>query len=178
MPAKPLWLIRLPTIRHEIASLPAPVFDRALVERVFQVGRRRAIQLLDHFGGYQAGRTFLIPKAQLLTAVDGILNGGDYRCEKRRRERLSAGLEELRRRHAAAGVRLPVAPDVWGRDVAGLGPGVHLEPGRLVVEFTTAYELLARLFELAQAVSNDYERFRDRVETKKDTGSYRDTVTV
>lgn len=178
MPAKPLWLARLPDIRHEIASLPEPVFDRALVERVFRVGRRRAIQILHHFGGYQAGRTFLVPKERLLVAVDAILNGDDYRQEKRRRERLGAGLEEIRRRHTAARVRLPVASDVWGRDVAGLGPGVRLEPGRLVVEFTTAHELLARLFELAQAVSNDYEGFRERVEAEKDTGSYRDTITV
>lgn len=177
MPAKPLWLARLPDIRQEIASLPAPVFDRAFVERVFRVGRRRAIQILHHFGGYLAGRTFLVPKEQLLVAIDAILNGEDYRQEKRRRERLGAGLEEIRR-HTAARVRLPVASDVWGRDVAGLGPGVRLEPGRLVVEFTTAHDLLAKLFELAQAVSNDYEGFRERVESDKDTGPYGGTIAV
>ncbi len=37
-----------------------PVVDRATCERLFQVRRRRAIYLLQGFGGYVAGNTVLI----------------------------------------------------------------------------------------------------------------------
>jgi hypothetical protein len=60
MPIKKTWLLRLPEIRAELTAIEVPVVDRAVFERVFGVRRRRAIQLLHHFGGFQAGRTFLV----------------------------------------------------------------------------------------------------------------------
>jgi hypothetical protein len=62
MPIKKTWLLRLPEIRAELTAMEVPVVDRAVFERVFGVRRRRAIQLLHHFGGFQAGRTFLVDR--------------------------------------------------------------------------------------------------------------------
>ena len=39
--------------------------------------------------------------------------------------------------------------------------GVDLRPGELRIEFNGAEELLQRLFELSQAIANDYERLRE-----------------
>ena len=63
MPAKPEWLLRLPEIRAELEHLEVSVVDRAMIERIFGLKRRRAIELLHQFGGYQAGRTFLVPES-------------------------------------------------------------------------------------------------------------------
>jgi allophanate hydrolase subunit 1 len=43
-----------------------PVLDRASFEQEFGLRRRRAIELMHGFGGYQAGRTFLGSLQELL----------------------------------------------------------------------------------------------------------------
>ena len=57
MPAKPVWLLRIPEIVQALQALPVPVVDRFMVERLFGVRRRRAITLMQEFGAYQSGRT-------------------------------------------------------------------------------------------------------------------------
>ena len=66
MPAKPAWLLHIPEIVTMLESFEVPVVDRASIERLFGLRRRRAIELLHHFGGYQAGRTFLIDRRSLI----------------------------------------------------------------------------------------------------------------
>jgi hypothetical protein len=61
-------------------------------------------------------------------------------------------------------IRIAVTPESLSRTMRRLPEGVHLEPGCLQVNFAGAEELLARLFDLAQAVSNDFEAFRAHVE--------------
>ena len=43
--------------------------------------------------------------------------------------------------------------------LAGLPEGVSVEPGRIEVRFADAQEAVVKLFALAQALTNDYERF-------------------
>jgi hypothetical protein len=54
-------------------------------------------------------------------------------------------------------VRIPVPPDLL---LSSLSPGVALEAGHLHIAFTGTEDLLGKLFELAQAASNDFDRFR------------------
>ena len=56
MPAKAPWLLLIPAIIEQLETYDVPVVDRAVIERVFGLRRRRAIELLHRFGGYQAGR--------------------------------------------------------------------------------------------------------------------------
>ena len=58
MPAKALWLLHIPDIIAMLESFDVPVVDRAVIEHLFGLRRRRAIQLPHRFGGYQAGRTY------------------------------------------------------------------------------------------------------------------------
>ncbi|MBL8216784.1 MAG: hypothetical protein JNK87_39055 [Bryobacterales bacterium] len=44
-------------MRKVLEELDLPVIDRAGIEQIFGVRRRRAIQLMHKFGGYQAART-------------------------------------------------------------------------------------------------------------------------
>jgi hypothetical protein len=48
-------------------------------------------------------------------------------------------------------------------DLAGLPAGVTIAPGRIEVHFAGARQAVARLFALAQALTNDYDRFEDLV---------------
>ena len=165
MPAKPAWLLKIPEIVTMLEAFDVPVVDRAIIERLFGLRRRQAIELLHRFGGYQAGRTFLVDRHVLIAKLRGLAEGEDFEREIRRKERLGGVIDQLRRYQAAARVSIPVPPDVFNRKLKDLSAGVALEPGHLHVEFSDAEELLGKLFELAQVASNDFDRFRAAAET-------------
>jgi hypothetical protein len=129
MPAKTLWLLQIPEILALLETFDVPVVDRAIIERLFGVRRRQAIELLHRFGGYQTGRTFLIDRRLLIEHLRRLADGEELQRESRRRERLGQTLDHLRRQQTAAHVKIPVPPDVLSRKVAGLSPGVALEAG-------------------------------------------------
>jgi hypothetical protein len=66
-------------------------------------------------------------------------------------------LELQRARLEAVHVAVPAA--VLQTQVDGLPTGVSLGPGRIEVRFSSVPEALQQLFALAQAITNDYDRF-------------------
>jgi hypothetical protein len=162
MPAKPQWLLRVPEILEELRALDVPVVDRAVCESLFRLRRRRAIDLLRCFGGYQSGRTFLIDRPKLVAQLEQIRDSSDFKMEWRRKERLAERLEAMRRLQAGARVAIPVEPDVMSQRWPDLPVGVGLSPGALHIQFQSSEELLSKLFALAQAIANDYEGFEKR----------------
>ena len=161
MPAKPEWLLRLPKIRAELEHLCVPVVDRAGIERIFGLKRRRAIELMHEFGGYQAGRTFLLDRARLLEALQSLEAREEYSVEKRRRERLRDVVEASREHLILTRVQIPVHAAAVRPSLDRLAPGVLLMPGMLSIEFRHPIELLEKLYSLAQAISHDFERFEE-----------------
>jgi hypothetical protein len=161
MPAKPEWLLRLPEIRAVLEHLDVPIVDRASIERIFGLKRRRAIELMHQFGGYQAGRTFLMDRVRLLEAVQSLESGEDYTAEKRRRERLGDVVEASREHLISTRVRIPVRAAAARASLDRLAPGVLLLPGMLSIEFRHPIELLGKLYGLAQAISHDFEKFEE-----------------
>jgi hypothetical protein len=160
MPAKALWLLHIPEIVSQLETFDVSVVDRSIIERLFGLRRRQAIELLHRFGGYQAGRTFLVDRRLLIEHLRRLADGEEFQRETRRQERLDQAVDQLRRQQTAARVRIPVSPDVFGRKLADLPPGVALEAGHLHIAFSGTEDLLSKLFELSQAASNDFDRFR------------------
>lgn len=160
MPMKTTWLVRLPEIREELAAVEAPVLDRASIERIFRVRRRRALQLMQFFGGWQAGQACLVDRLALLRQLAPLQASMEFALEKHRRQRLVAELEKIRRQRAALRVILPLAIDEHLCTMLQLPPGVRLLPGCLQVEFGQPEELLARLYQLAQVAAQDFDGFR------------------
>ncbi len=101
-------MLHLPRIIEELRRLPVPGLDRAVIEKLFGLKRRQAIQLLHRFGGYQAGRTFLLDRQELLDQLEAIRDGETFRYEQRRRRRLVAELESVRKYLQAAAVKIPL----------------------------------------------------------------------
>jgi hypothetical protein len=157
-------LLHIPDIVAQLEAFDVPVVDRSIVERTFRLRRRRAIELMHRFGGYQAGRTFLIERRVLIDHLRRLADGDEFQAERQRKERLDRTLGELRQHHAARSVNIPVQPDVWGRKLADLPAAVELKPGHLHIEFSGSEDLLTKLFELAATASNDFERFQAAVE--------------
>src|SRR5512146_3122151 len=106
MPAKPRWLLRVPEMIATLSALPTPWVDRAVIERVFGLRRRRAIQLLHAFEGFQVGRTFLADRQAVLAWLRAVQSGDDYHWERRRRSRLGEHLTAARRQATAARVSI------------------------------------------------------------------------
>jgi hypothetical protein len=160
MPAKAQWLLQIPEIVSLLETFDVPVVDRAIIERLFGLRRRRAIDLLHRFGGFQAGRTCRL----LIEHLRRLAEGEVFQRERRRKERLDATVDQLRRQQTATRVKIPVRPDGLSRNLADLLPGVALEAGHLHIAFSGTEDLLSKLFELSQAANNDFDRFRAAAE--------------
>ena len=132
MPAKAQWLLRVPEILAELAALDVPVVDRAVCERLFRLRRRRAIDLIRCFGGYQAGRTFLIDRPKLVAQLEQIRDSPDFKMEWRRKERLAERLDAIRRLQTGARVAIAVEPEALRQRLPDLPPGVGLSPARCI----------------------------------------------
>lgn len=140
--------------------MESPVIDRACVEALFGVRRRRAIELMHRFGGYQAGKTFFLDRTSLLRQLEAIGAGAPFRQERTRRRRLAEELERARRALPGKAVRIAAPAEVFDRHLEDL-PGVRLGRGELRIEHAGAEDLLRRLLELAMAIQNDFERFEE-----------------
>jgi len=161
MPAKALWLLQIPEIVSQLETFDVPVVDRSIIEHLFGLRRRRAIELLHRFGGYQAGRTFLIDRRLLIGHLRRLAEGEEFQAESRRKERLGDAVGQLRRYRIASRVKIPVQADMLGQGVTGLSDGVVLEPGHLHISFRgTEEDLLSKLYALSQAAAKDFDRFR------------------
>jgi hypothetical protein len=152
-----------------LADIQIPVIDRAAIERLFGLRRRQAIDLMNRLGGYQAGRTFLIGREQLLCRLDSITAGDEYRWEVARRERLASSIDGIQRTRQNEAVRIPVSPEVFASRLHSLEPDVRLRPGRLVIDFSGPEDILRKLFGLAQALANDYASFEAAVSSGKES---------
>ncbi len=169
MAAFPAWLHALPQIRETVAAMTTPVVDRACFEKLFGVRRRRAIQLMHRFGGYQAGRTFLVDREELLVALKNFDQTETDR-EVSRRTKVVAELERARALFPSRKVQIIVPPAVMDNRMADLPPTVRLRPGELRIEFFGTEDLLRQLVELSQSIVNDFGRFQDVCESRRSSG--------
>ena len=171
MPAKTQWLSRLPEILKTLASLPCPVLDRSCIEQLFGVGRRRAILLLHSWGGFESGNALFIDRLELIRQLEQIRDGAAFEEERVRRNRLA---QDLTLSHTLAPGRKIVisgAEEIRDLRLAGLSPAIHLRPGRLKIEFAGTEELLLHLYELSQAILNDYARFEELIRPSESTNA-------
>jgi hypothetical protein len=156
MPARAEWLLNIPKILEELAVLDVPMVDRTTCEKLFGLRPRRAIDLIRHFGGYQADRTFLVNRLALIARLEEISHGTNCKIERQRNERSADHLDKMRRLQAA--VRMAIPAEVCH---PGLPDGVRLGAG-LEFQFQSTEELLSKLFAWTRAIASDYEAFEKR----------------
>jgi hypothetical protein len=166
MPAQPSWYTRIPEILGQLDAEGLPPFlDRPAIERLFRVGRRQAIRLMGVLNGYQVGKTFLVDGQSLKRFLAEIERTGAGAQARARKERVLSALNEVANRAAAQRVRIPAAPTALERRVSDLPAALELiEPGRLLIHYRGAEDLLSRIVELAASATNDFPAFRKRYE--------------
>ena len=156
MPAQPKWFHRLDSILSELRALQTDYLDRQAVERTFGVGERRARQLMAGLPCLQVGNAVAVNRAALIERLETTSAGDRFQWELGRRARVAASIDSLRKDAAARKVRLPAPPDVQDRLFSSLPAGIDLRPGELRVRFAGAEDLAAKLFQLSQAMANDW----------------------
>ena len=134
MPSPPQWFQHVDSALEALRAFPGPLVDRAGLEKLLRVSRRTAIRLMNHFGGYQAGKTFLIDRQDLIAALERVQTGESFPTRSGGAIRLADDLERTRRGLArppsqAAGCRRTTpcrfpARRPSGRSTWGVGGGV------------------------------------------------------
>ena len=166
MPSQPTWFHRLPQILDELRAFEGAYLDRLAVEKLFGVAERRARQLTAGLAGIQIGNAFAVERPALIARLEQIAAGDAWRHEVSRRTRLTERLGDIRQQAAARLVRIPAAVDVRDRRLGDLPADISLRPGQLRIEFSGAEDLAAKLFELSQAMANNWADFSRAVEDR------------
>ena len=161
MPAKPTWYRNLAYILGELRNHPLPYVDRATLEFLLRVSRRRAQQIMAPCVVDRVGSNGLADRDALIARLERIAAGDDVFHEIQRRRRVAEAISKPQLL-----VEAPTA--VVNQEFAGLPSGVRLQAGRITVEFRHPQEGLEKLLALAMAISNDFDRFERMVGTDED----------
>lgn len=172
MPDKPTWCGHLYEIERRLLALPDPWVDRAMIEELLGIGRRRAQQILAPCVSRQIGANGLADRSVLLDHLRRLaaLTGHDATAhyERQRRRRLAGHLDEWRRAWLEQPLVLVEAPlSIMNSSLDGLPAGVSVNRGQIGVQFETAAEALEKLLALAMAIGNDRDRF-ERIATGRE----------
>ena len=154
------WIQHLDRALEELKALTASTVDRAAIEKLFHVSSRQALRILDRFPAYAVGTSLLIDRTDLVRKLEALRENPVVQFERQRKERVEAELARARRKLLARRIEIPTNPDVWQREFVDLPPSVRIEQGRLEITFEDTRDLLRQLFELSQAVANDYASFQ------------------
>ena len=165
MPDKPSWYGRLEGAIKQIEALPYPWVDRASIEFVLGVRRRRAQQILQPVLSRQVGRNGLAPRETVIKHLRHLAAGESAFFEKQRQRRFSTALSQLREEAQRQPRVLVEAPTtIVKQEFEDLPAGVHLNPGRIVIDgFKTPEDAQRKLLALVMAMGNDPLGFEFRI---------------
>lgn len=164
MPAKPSWYSKLAEVIRELERMPRPFVDRATVEFLLGVGRRRAQQILAPCITDRVGTNGLADRVALIAHLRRIAEGDDSHYERQRRRNVAGILTQLQKERLERPRLLVEAPvRILNQEFVNLPVGIDLEPGRISVTFDQPQQALEKLLALAMAISNDFECFERQV---------------
>jgi hypothetical protein len=160
VPAKPVWYSKINDVVRELQSLPRPFVDRAAVEFLLGVGRRRAQQIMAPCITDRVGANGLADRDAFIAHLRRLADGQDGYYERQRRCKVAAILSQLQRDRLERPQLLVEAPaQILTQEFENLPAGVRLDPGRITVTFDQPQQALEKLLALAMAISNDFDRF-------------------
>jgi hypothetical protein len=165
VPARPIWYTRIDDAIEQLEQLPSPWVDRAALEWILGVGRRRAQQILEPLVRRMIGRNGLADREEVIRHLRRLAAGESVLFEKQRRERVHRILDQLHRETREQPRVLVEAPAaVVNQELDQLPSGVHLSPGRIVIEsFSTPEEARQKMLALIMAMANDPDGFDARI---------------
>ena len=160
MPAKPAWYSKLDSIVEDLRASPRPYVDRATVEFLLGVGRRRAQQILAPCVAGHVGSNGLADRDSFIARLRELAGSTQGYYEMRRRRKVASILSQLRKDRVERPQLLVEAPvRIVNQEFDDLPPGIRIEPGRITLTFDHPRQALEKLLALAMAITNDFDRF-------------------
>ena len=170
MPAKPAWFSKIDHVIAQLQALPRPFVDRATVEFLLGVGRRRAQQIMAPCITDRVGANGLADARLLIERLRRLAAGDDGYYELRRRQKLASVLAQLHEQTLREPRLLVEAPvEVVSQEFENMPAGVRLAPGQITIAFDEPREALEKLLALAMAISNDFLGFERQVRPPEPT---------
>ena len=164
MPDKPFWYHRLDEVIRQLEHLPDTFIDRATLEFMLGIGRRRAQQILQPLVRRTLGKNGLAAKEDVIAHLRHLAAGEAAFFENKRRQRLGDILAQLHAEARRPRVLVEAPTAIVNQELDSLPPGVHLAPGRILIEeFRTPEEAHQKLLALAMAMANDPLGFAARI---------------
>jgi hypothetical protein len=150
VPAKSSWCSKINDIANQLAALPRPFVDRATVEFLLGVGRRRAQQIMAPCITDRVGASGLAGRDALVVHLRRLAEGEEVYYERQRRRKVAGIVAQLQRERRERPRLLVEAPlRMVSQGLADLPEGVRLEPGRITVTFDEPRQALEKLLALA-----------------------------
>jgi hypothetical protein len=149
--------------------------DRQTVERLFDLRKTAAFQLLRRMGAEPVGHSLAISRTLLIARLREAQEHPHWRWEGERRIRIRERIDQLRPTHRKSIV--PVTRDLQERMVAvavgGLPESIRFDPGRLTITCRDLEHLVEQLVLVARSLDTDYETLKQRIEqpVRKQPGS-------
>jgi hypothetical protein len=160
VPAKPVWYSKIDQVIAALEAHSRPFVDRATIEFLLGVGRRRAQQIMAPCITERVGSNGLADRDRLISRLRSLAEGDDRYYEMERRRKVAGVLNEMRRARIEQPQVLIEAPfSVVNQEFETLPPGIQLQPGKITVHFEHPREALEKLLALAMAVGNDFALF-------------------
>lgn len=159
MPAVKSWFPRIPLILQHLESSAQPVYTRAELQTLFQIGRSQAAALMQIAGGEVHGMEATVSRDNLRYYVTRCPEADAYLKETARQEALAKQLlqtsEEKRQRAATISATKP--KDEWTRwrDIAN----VSFEAGMLRIAHSGQDDLMHTLWLMSKALANEPKEF-------------------
>ena len=144
----------------QLENLDRALLTRRDIERLFGVSKARAATLMQTFGAELVGNQRTLPRTKLPQQLKKHRSRAAFRGEEERRARLVTELRKAR----ITGIRVPLPAETLNSKLASLPEGVTVERDRIEVRFAGAKNATERLYALAFALVNDYERFEALVD--------------
>ena len=164
MPARPAWYGKINHVITQLQALSRPFVDRATVEFLLGVGRRRAQQIMAPCITDRVGANGLADTGRLIEHLRRLAQGDDGYYEIRRRQKFAEVLAQLQEQAIRQPRLLVEAPvEVLAQELENLPVGVRLAPGCITIAFGEPREALEKLLALAMAISNDFQGFERQV---------------
>lgn len=178
------WLPRAGDILDVLRRMTSKHLDRAAVEELFRLQRRAAIDLMNQVG-VTGNRThgFQVARTSLLSWVEKTFQDESWQLQRRKEaaEELSRSMREVQAvreamaREGRQPLTFPIVDEFLRATCASLPCSIQIEHGRITIEVDHGSPEDMRqiacqlLYQLAMALNNDPDHFRDLIAAKYST---------
>ena len=144
--------------------------DRQTAERLFDLRKTAAFQLLRHMGAEPVGHSLAISRTLLMARLREVQEHPQWRWERERRIRIRDRIDSLRVNNRKSLVPIDVAlrQATETAEIDGLPATIQLSRGLLAIHCSDMQDLLGQLVLLAQAADRNYEDLRKQIEVAID----------